>query len=141
MYCEQKCFKMTTFGATLPPGNGNGNGNSNVGNIYDDYFSSSNFTARRIIQDIKQIKTNTPEFNDLPSTDQEAVINEHFMPHGVSNGVNGVSNGVISEKLPLGATSVYPRLKFPMGQKVTVIEDTAGSQGEDLDSASSSCVS
>ena len=38
----------------------------------------------------------------------------------------------------MGATQVYPRLKHPTGQKTNLIEDTGGSQGEDLDSASSS---
>ena len=50
-------------------------------------------------------------------------------------------------ELPFGATQVFPRLKVATGQRRVVtaaaatVDDAGGSQGEDIDSASSTSVS
>ena len=124
---------MTTFGANLPANN-NGNGNA-----FEDYFAT-NFTsgtARRILEDVEALRANHPEYDTLGVAEQEALVNGHFIPESA---VARYADEAKSN-LPMGASSVYPRLRHPIGQKRTLIEDTAGSTGEDLDSASSSCVS
>ncbi|TRY78445.1 hypothetical protein TCAL_14396 [Tigriopus californicus] len=66
---------------------------------------------------------------------RQTLLNEATIPQRIQAQYAGVH----PQPLPLHAHSVYPRLKFPTGLKTLTIEDSTGSTGEDLDSASSSC--
>lgn len=106
--------------------------------VFEDYVAStSTFVGtRRLIEDVGSLRTNYESvWDELSQNERDQLVDENVVgPEAVLK--YGTSSGPESS-----SASIYPKLKYPTGQKKTVVEDTSGSQGEDLDSASSGCVS
>lgn len=124
---------MTTFGAS----------NATTAKQFEDYFSAtSTFSAsKRLIETVSKARNGYDDevWNKMSHGERERILDDAVIDKEQQHRVN---NG---EKLPMRVSQVFPRLKHPTGQKTVVVDvDDAGggSQGEDLDSASSSgCVS
>ena len=82
-------------------------------------------------------RANAEEWGALGDSARDEVIDRALI---------GEKSGKVQTVLPLpfGATEVFPRLRVATGQRkvaVAAADDAAGSQGEDVDSASSTSVS
>ena len=118
---------MSTFGASS-------------GVSLEDYFSTSmpSGVARRTAQDVAAVRAaHRQQWPDVSQQERDQLLDEALVPPAVRERYSSEP----SVPLPNGVQAVYPRLRVQTGQKKVVVEDTAGSQGEDLDSGSSSCVS
>ena len=129
---------MTTFGVQQPQPQQE---EEQQRRQFEDYFSSTTtFSAsKRLLESVSAVRRgyDVNEWNSLSEREQERIVDEAVIGARKKNENK-------KSPLPLGATQVYPRLKQPTGLKtLEQIHDLdGGSQGEDLDSASSSgCVS
>jgi hypothetical protein len=142
---RRKLGVMTTFGAaTADKRNSNQCGDVvlDTRTIFEEYAYTTfgTLTARRIVEDVAEIRSSAGEdWQQLDEADKENAIDE-----GLLGGVVYLDAADRKRKeLPFGVTEVFPRLKLPTGQRrqQVLVEDTGGSQGEDIDSASSTSVS
>ena len=83
-------------------------------------------------------RANADEWGALGDSARDEIIDRAI--------IGAKSGGKVQTPLPLpfGATEVFPRLRVATGQRkvaVAAADDAAGSQGEDVDSASSTSVS
>jgi hypothetical protein len=132
---------MTTFGA-------NGGG---VPSFEDYYASTATFSGgRRLAADVATARASygATAWATLNRREQDGALDDALVPPHVRLRYSAETNGDATHTkakpaLPDGVTSVYPRLRMKTGLKrVTVdVDGGSGSQGEDLDSASSGCVS
>lgn len=82
----------------------------------NEYFSSLNFLCRNIISEKKNFESLLgQQWSTLPPNEQDALLNEHFIPPHVQQVYSGSEEG--EEDIP----DLYPRLRIKSGQKV--VED------------------
>ncbi len=128
---------MSTFGSkSKTPGQG--------GKAFEDYVSStSRFSgARRMLEAVSAARDDYEgAWDALGRVEQAQALDDAVIRPEAALQYHQGQEG--KPPLPLGVTQVFPRLRQRTGAaKRVVVEDAAGSQGEDLDSASSSgCVS
>ncbi len=154
----------TTFGSPTATTHATNSSNGNVGsddagsNAFEEYFSATaTFSgARKMLSDVSAARRayesaweGLGERERAQAVDDaiiapEAAIKYHRGGEDAARTTQQQQQQQQPHPLPSGVTQVFPRLRQRTGaaRRVMVVEDAAGSQGEDLDSASSSgCVS
>ena len=133
---------MTT---TFKSGSSRGAGQDGGQDLLETYLTTfGTHAAKRIVEDVRAIREDhDPEhWATLSPRERDRIVDLSLIPEEAVRKYDLPEHRQRQhQQLPFGVSSVYPRLEQPVGQKRILLEDTAGSQGEDLDSAASSCVS
>eukprot|EP00095_Tigriopus_kingsejongensis_P007178 maker-scaffold134_size322110-snap-gene-2.18 protein:Tk07178 transcript:maker-scaffold134_size322110-snap-gene-2.18-mRNA-1 annotation:"c1orf198 homolog" len=119
---------MSSFGRAPDP--------SSHPDPFESYVQDfGSFTARKLLVHIQSLGQACPNWSELSSEDRRKVLDREIVPSQVTERYSRIP----ADPLPGHVQSVFPRLRMPTGLKTVTIDDAAGSTGEDLDSASSSC--
>jgi len=126
---------MTTFGAASAT-------------PFEEYYANTAAFAgaRRLAADVASARAeyDSTAWSAMRRDERDRALDAAAVPDDVREKYANNGCGPSKPSLPNGVTSIYPRLKMKTGLKRVTLEledGGAGSQGEDLDSASSGCVS